>query len=367
MSSPKIFLTGVTGYIGGDLFFVLYDAHPNYDYTLLVRNEARADTVRKAYPDAKNIHFALGSLQDADVVSAAAAAADVVIHTGNSADDEPSTKAIVDGLVKGHTSSNPGVYIHVTGTALLTWYDVHHKRFGQPPREDQVFDDWDGVARLVDTMPDDAPHRNVDKIVLAAARAHPAAVRTALVAPSTIYGRGRGPGNQFSIQVPAIAAYLLQQGFAPIAAGSGETIWNNVHIHDVSRALVALVEAALAPATRDDTAPATAVFGPHAYYILENGTHLWSDVARALADTAAAQGFISSDTSVTVQSVSLADLTKPGGMSEAGLSLGTNSGGHAVRARKLLHWTPQEASLLESIPDTLATEATRLGIKPTKK
>lgn len=79
----------------------------------------------KAYPDAKNIHFVFGELDSADVISAAAAAADVVLHTGMSADDVPSAKAIIDGIVKGHTASNPAAYIHISGTALLTWVRHH--------------------------------------------------------------------------------------------------------------------------------------------------------------------------------------------------------------------------------------------------
>jgi len=35
---PKIFLTGATGYIGGDTLFALYDKHSNYEITALVRS-----------------------------------------------------------------------------------------------------------------------------------------------------------------------------------------------------------------------------------------------------------------------------------------------------------------------------------------
>lgn len=97
-----------------------------------MRSQAKADEVAKAYPNAKNVHFVLGDNDSADVISAAAAAADVVLHTGQSADDIPSAKAIIDGLVKGHTASNPAAYIHISGTGLLTWVGLPRTVFISP-------------------------------------------------------------------------------------------------------------------------------------------------------------------------------------------------------------------------------------------
>jgi nucleoside-diphosphate-sugar epimerase len=55
----------------------VYKAHPDWEYTLLVRNEERAKPVKEHYPDVK---FAYGNLDDAEVIEKAAAEADIVIR-----------------------------------------------------------------------------------------------------------------------------------------------------------------------------------------------------------------------------------------------------------------------------------------------
>lgn len=58
--------------------FALHEAHPDYEFTLLVRNEDRARPVKDKYPAAKIVY---GSLADVAVIEKAAAEADVVIRT----------------------------------------------------------------------------------------------------------------------------------------------------------------------------------------------------------------------------------------------------------------------------------------------
>lgn len=67
----------MSGYIGGAAFDAIYKAHPDYEYTLLVRNEQRAKPVKEKYPNAK---FAYGTLDDASIVEKAAAEADIVVR-----------------------------------------------------------------------------------------------------------------------------------------------------------------------------------------------------------------------------------------------------------------------------------------------
>jgi N-acetyl-gamma-glutamylphosphate reductase len=67
----------VPGFIGGDALFALYEAHPDYEYTLLVRNEKRGEAVAKQYPKARLVY---GDLSASEVIEPAAAAADVVVR-----------------------------------------------------------------------------------------------------------------------------------------------------------------------------------------------------------------------------------------------------------------------------------------------
>jgi hypothetical protein len=59
-------------------------------------------------------------------------------------------------------------------------------RLGLPPTG-KVFDDLEGVGELT-SLPDEAFHRNVDKIVLECGTKHADVVRTAIICPPTIYG-----------------------------------------------------------------------------------------------------------------------------------------------------------------------------------
>merc|ERR1712093_570892 len=68
--------------------------------------------------------------------------------------------------------------------------------YGEAPSQ-QPYDDLDRVSDLT-SLPDSAFHRDVDKIVLGAS-SH--IVKTAVICPPTIYGAGRGPGNQRSRHV----------------------------------------------------------------------------------------------------------------------------------------------------------------------
>ncbi|KAI1209195.1 NAD(P)-binding protein [Annulohypoxylon truncatum] len=331
--APKIFLTGATGYIGGDALYSIAKAHPDYELTLLVRNEERGKPVAAAYPKARLVY---GTLDDVDVIEKEAAAADIVVHTADSADNVPSATAIAKGLTAGHTSEKPGYWIHLCGTGILTWYDADNKRYGQAPLPDQKYHDIDDIDRIV-SLPDTAIHRNVDKIVLGA---NSPAVKTLIVGPPTIYGQGRGPLNTRSIQVPMLIEYTLQHGYAPIQA-PGLTEWDNVHIHDLGDFFVLAVDAALDPSKNSNPE----IFGPKAYFFLESGMHRWADVSRAIALEAARQKLIPEPIAKEIDFP----------------HFGTNSKSVAARARKYLGWTPKSPSLPETLPEAVAFEAKKLG------
>lgn len=69
--------TGVTGYIAGDAVHALYEAHPEYEYVLLVRTQGKVDTVKQAFPNAA---FVIGSLDDSALLKDQAAKADIVLR-----------------------------------------------------------------------------------------------------------------------------------------------------------------------------------------------------------------------------------------------------------------------------------------------
>lgn len=274
-----------------------------------------------------------------------------MIHTADSSDNIPAARAIAAGLAAGHTAANPGYWLHVCGTGILQWYDETYHRFGQPPIPEETYDDIADITRIL-TLPDQAYHRVVDRIVLAANQT-PASIRTAIVGPPMIYGPGRGPVNQRSIQVPELARFVLEKGYAPYV-GTGKTEWDNVHIHDVSALFVSLVDAALDPTKNKDPE----LFGEKAYYFAESGKHAWGELAGWIAEEAKAQGFVEEAKLVETDMEGLRHGTS------ANSTFGTNSSSKAVRARKYFGWSPKGGSLRDEIPDIVRSEAKKIGVKP---
>ncbi|KAL2355853.1 hypothetical protein BJ546DRAFT_650612 [Cryomyces antarcticus] len=338
----KIFALGATGYIGGDALYEIAHAHPEYEITCLVRNSDKGAQVASQYPKIKLVY---GDLDSAELITGESAKADIVCNWAN-ADHVAASNAIAQGLLT-HSSINPAYWIHTSGTGILLFSDLQRKVFGEASAH--VYDDWDGIGEVT-SLPDTAPHRNVDKIVLATGAGDNAAkVKTAIVCPPTIYGPGRGPGNRRSHQVPELARTTLERGQG-FKVGKGETYWTSVHVHDLSRVYLSLVEAAAAGG-----APAT--WGAEGYYFAENGDFVWGAVSELVATSAAKQGFIKDDTVVSVSPEEADTFTTWGSA-----LWGANSRARAVRARKLFGWEPRAKALEEEVGETVRVEAQKLGL-----
>lgn len=339
--APKIFLTGATGYIGGDALFHLVENHPDYEVACLVRNSQRGSLVASQY---SKIRLVYGSLDDDEALEKEAREADIVLSCA-SADHEGSVKAFIRGL-SAHSPNRPGYLIHTSGTGILCWQDIEHKTYGEAATK--IYDDWNGIQELT-SLPDFAPHRKVDKLVLAAGTDKASPCRTAIVCPPTIYGNGRGPGSQRSIQMPDLTKSILQEkkGFHVCA---GKTFWNNVHVNDLSDCYLKLVEAAV-------TGGGTATWGAEGYYLTENGTHVWGDMSKVIASEAYKQSLLPSAEVISLSSEEVDRLSAGGS-----ILWGANSRGSALRARKLLGWSPKGKSIEAETPQLVTNEAKSLGL-----
>ncbi|KAL8886173.1 MAG: hypothetical protein Q9215_006075 [Flavoplaca cf. flavocitrina] len=335
--APSIFVTGATGYIGGDALYQLMKSTKQYDVAALVRDSDKGAQIASQYPA---IRLVYGDLDSSDVLEEEAKKADIVLHCAN-ADHVVAAEALIEGLA-AHASDRPGYIIHTSGTGILLFADLERRTFGEASTK--IYNDWDGVGEVT-SIPDFAPHRNVDKIILASGSKN---VKSAIVSPPTIYGKGRGPGNQRSHQLPELSRCTLEKGHG-IQVGAGKTYWTNVHVHDLSEVFVALVEAAAAGG-------GNASWGDEGYYFTENGEHIWGEISKVVASAAHKQGFIPSN---EVQTHSNEEIDE---MCQFGTGLwGANSRCRAIRARKLLGWSPKGRSIEQEIPDTVASEADLRG------
>lgn len=216
------------------------------------------------------------------------ASTDHRVDTADASDHEGAAKAFAAGLAAGHSKEKPGYWIHTGGTGILTYQDTDADRWGQPLAY-EPYNDLEGIDALTG-LPDHAFHRNVDKIVLAAA-AQPA-IKAAIICPPTIYGKGRGVGNTKSRQVYVMTNMTLKRGKAPII-GTGKASMDNVHVHDLTDLYIKLVDAALNPKPEIDEH----IWGPKEGYLLaEGGYHVWGEVAQWVAEAAHAKGYIKDTT-----------------------------------------------------------------------
>lgn len=168
----------------------------------------------------------------------------------------------------------------------------------------------------------------------------------------TIYlfsaGKGRGPVNQRSRQVYVLANVTLRLKKGPII-GAGQSLWNNVHVNDLSDVYALLVDAAIAGRTDDG------LWGPKAYYLTENGEHCWGELAKATAEAATKLGYLPEAKTEVLDPV----IAKQYGGFES-LSWGMNSRGRSQRARKILGWNPSRPSLVDELPEIVRGEWERL-------
>lgn len=207
--------------------------------------------------------------------------------------------------------------------------------------------DIDDVVLITEELPDECPHRPIDKLVLDTNKTSSGSVKTLIVCPPTIYGQGRGPVNQGSMQVPGMTRFILREGYAPILP-PGTAAWDHVHVSDLGTFLLLAVEAALDSTKKDNPE----IFGPHAYYFLEGGAHVWSDIARAIAAEAEKAGLLKEESKPHVREVTNKEVGHP--------SWELHEHGIAARARKYLDWEPKGKSLRETIPETIDIEVKKL-------
>lgn len=105
--------------------------------------------------------------------------------TADAADNVPAATAIAAGILQGHSPQRPAYWIHTSGAGIFSYLDTDAQTYGTV--RDDIFDDWTGIQRILN-IPDHAFHRDVDKIVLDAAGAHPDVIRAAIISPTTVYG-----------------------------------------------------------------------------------------------------------------------------------------------------------------------------------
>jgi len=298
---PTYFITGATGYIGGTVAARLLDA--GHRVRGLVRSAQSAELVSK-----RGIEPVLGTLDDTGLLTLEARASDGVIDTA-SADHAQSAAALIEGL---RGSSKP--FLHTSGSSVIG-DDARGNS-----RSDLIFDEETPFV----VNPFKRPRREIDLKVIEAADS---GIRSVVICPSIIYGKGKGI-NADSVQIPFLVQNAKAQGVVQIV-GAGVNVWSNVHIDDVADLfLLALADA-----------PAGA------FYFAENGEASFGEIGAAIAKRLGLD---------RCQPLAPDEAAKRWGERMAYFSLGSNSRVRARRARQELGWKPKHASVLSWIENEMS-------------
>lgn len=180
-----------------------------------------------------------------------------------------------------------------------------------------------------------------------------------------IYGAGRGPIKQRSIQIPDLAKATLQRGHG-VHIGKGLSIWSHIHVSDITQLVLKLVAAS----QRSDGE--TPLWNKDGIYFADAGNLVclfptnsttqsnlrqsFKDVAQKMADFSSSKNFISSNAVEEVDPREADELT-----AHATVLLGTNAQTRGDRSRKWLGWEPQGTSLVEEIERSILVEHAALN------
>jgi nucleoside-diphosphate-sugar epimerase len=284
----RVFLTGATGYIGSAVTERLRAA--GHQLSAL----ARSDTA-VARLSAADIEPIRGDFADPKSVAAGARGADGVISlatTYDAAVDGPAVDAILEALAG---SNKP--FIYTSG----------------------IWSHGDTAGKVVDesSPPNPAPlvawRQGVEDRVLSGARRK---VRTVVIRPAIVYGRGGG--------IPAGFVESARKEGAAQFVGTGENRWPFVHVDDLADLYLLALE---------NAPPGTLLLG------VSGEAHPVRDVAAAASRGAGANG--------RVKAWSLEDARKKLGVYADALVLDQQASGR--RAQQLLGWQPHRADVLEDI------------------
>ncbi|KAL1848915.1 hypothetical protein Daus18300_013424 [Diaporthe australafricana] len=329
--APTILMTGVTGYVGGTVFNTLVTAHPEYSITVLLRDPK--PTFSEKYPNVKVLKGDFGSF---DLLKDAASKADIVVHHGDS-DNEDAVNALLAGVSSRAAASLPAFYIHLGGTGIIVQYDnlgeLHPK----------VWSDIDDIDAIW-SFPPKTLHRNTELLIQDAWTQRQ--VKTAVVCPPIIHGRGTGPGRINSVFYPSLLSASIETG-STFYYGSGTNVYSRVHVDDVAQVFVKLVESAARGGEGAD-------WGREGYYFLTSEEVNQKEIAVAAGKILKRKGLVATEEpkQVTLEHLDTL-LSKSRFPGVARLVFASNSRSTPDRTRKVLSYEPRGLSFLDSLEDDI--------------
>ena len=305
-------------------------SHPEYDITVLLRKVPEA--FQSTYPNIKIVH---GDYDSVDLITKNAAAAEIVIHNGNS-DHEKSLNAIISGLL---SRSTPGYLLHLSGTGIVSDW-ANEEYLGR--RSPKIWSDISSLAEIQD-LPYTALHRNTELILHETVRLYDDKINIAIMCPPDIYGKGKGLAKTHSALVPMYVREIKRLGGEVFYYGEGTNTRSWVHIDDLMRVYLMVIEAAT-------SGSAAEYFNENGYHFAATQEHSQLDVANAVGRIMHKQGAIADPRPSPISLEQLDVMLKlPGFEKLARYLFASNSRTRAERAERLYGYKGEAPGLLESL------------------
>ena len=336
-TSPKILLTGATGYIGGSILtHLLNSTSPTLKsatITCLVRGQDRVTTLSSKYSDRVN-PVIYKDLDDLKTTTAVAAEHDLVINT-TLGYHPASPQALVRGLAQRKASTGRDVWIiHTSGTSNLADQPITKEWVEKVP--DRNFDDAkDDVYSYEKEREALHPYLQRTSELGVIDAGLELGVKTLIIMSPLIFGQGTGLFNNISIQLPTYIQAVLDHGRA-VVVKPGEGEWDHVHIEDLAELYnIAAVDVL-------ENGGKGLPSGKEGIIFSANGRHSWMEVAQRVGEACYEEGKIKEK---QVESLGLTEaaqvLKMMGQVNEEMVELGLSSNARTVStiARKL-GWKP---------------------------
>jgi len=331
----RILLTGATGFIGGTVLHrLLTSALPNlaskhFTLTVLVRDAARAEAYTAAW--GIRVHAVVyRGLDDLEKTTLTASQHDLVINM-TLGFHAASAQALLIGLAQRKAETGRGVYmLHLSGASNLADQPVTGA-YVEGREFDDVRDDVYEYERMRNGL---RPYHQRTTELGVIDRSLELGVRTVVVMPPLVFGKGKGLFNRASVQIPVYVEAALRRGQAVVVGeGSGEL--DHVHVEDLAELYAILVEEIL------EDGGMRLPRGKKGIVFASNGRHTWMEVAQRVAYAVSGEGRV---VSVSLEQGAEAfktyvDLVGGEDLTELELGLCSNSRSVASVARNL-GWKP---------------------------
>lgn len=256
----KLFITGTTGYIGGDVLAKILKAF-DFEIFALIRDTTKLDKLKQA-----GVTPVIGTLDDLDVIKEYTEMCDIIINAANN--NHLASLEVIKDVLSGKKSQT--LFLQISGGGVVA--------DGTKPSEyvpDKVYSDIVDID-AINSLDDSQPHRLADKITQTMEAANPEFVKTAILSPPAIFGLGEGIFKKTSVQVPLLIKVGIKKKFLGTVY-DGNTAWSHVNISDFSALFVLIIKKFLAGEAF--------LSGYKGYYFASDGTpHSWKDCTAAVVE-----------------------------------------------------------------------------------